>query len=135
MLYIKFSIGHDHYIPTVYHNKYINLGFSAVCAIILILIFPIFYIQICNLIYNKTSRERYSRRRSTFSSLNSSTSIYIKDSVDLTYYSKKDENSERTVKEVGCWCCKRKVYPPSLSETSNINEEPEPEIRFGTNNY
>ncbi|OMJ77943.1 hypothetical protein SteCoe_22382 [Stentor coeruleus] len=136
MLYIDLYIGHDHYIPEIYHSQYINLAVSIVCAIVLIFIFPLFYIQICNLIYNKTTRERYSyRSRGTFSSLNSSRSIYIKDSVDLTYYSKKDENSERTVKEVGCWCCKRKVYPPSLSETSNINEEPESEERYGTNNY
>ncbi|OMJ72289.1 hypothetical protein SteCoe_29310 [Stentor coeruleus] len=135
MLYIHFSIGYDHYIPKIYHNQYINLGIFAVCAIVLILIFPIFYIQICNLFDNKTSREKYSDRRNTFNSMSSSRSIYIRDSLDLTYYSKKDENSERTVKEVGCLCWKRKIYPPSLSETSNINEELEPEIRFGTNSY
>lgn len=116
-------------IPTFYTSKYISLGVSVFCAGIMIFVFPILYIQICNIIYNKTSRERYAyNRNGIFSSLSSSSSIYIKDSEDWSYYSKKIEQSSASTEiEDGFCCYRRKRKNPHLNRSSNINEEPEQE--------
>lgn len=108
-----------------YRNKYITLGISAFCLIILIFIIPILYIQTCNIIYKKTTHQRYAYNKTwALNSRTSSESFEIRNSEEWSY-SKNNMTLNNTVEIVGYCCWKRKKIPPSLSQTSNINEEPE----------
>jgi palmitoyltransferase ZDHHC13/17 len=103
-------------------NSYAGLVLSVLCCGVILLVMPILYIQLANCFSKKTTHQKYAfRKNGVFSSLTSTSSILIKDSEDWSYFSKKEEQSE--FDEPGC--CRKVVLPPSLSQTSNINEEVE----------
>ncbi|OMJ65210.1 hypothetical protein SteCoe_38800 [Stentor coeruleus] len=116
--------GKNKLIPTETNYKYIDLGISAFCLIILIFVIPILYIQTCNIIYKKKPHQRSHDKSLALNSRTSSETFGIRNSEEWSY-SKNNMTLNSTVEFVRYCCWKKKKIPPSLSQTSNINEEPE----------
>lgn len=88
--------------------------------IVILMILPLLWIQLNNIILKKTTHDKYSyKKNGIFSSLSSTSSILLKDSEDWSYFSKKSENFE-IGEEKGC--CRRASLP-NLNQSSTINEE------------
>lgn len=84
------------------------------------MILPLLWIQLNNIIFKKTTHDKYSyKKNGVVSSLSSTSSILLKDSEDWSYFSKKSENVEID-EDKGC--CGRSNLP-NLNQSSTINEE------------
>ena len=83
-----------------------------------LVVYPIWHIQFLNLLFNRTSYQKYGyKKNGVFSSMSSNGSILLKDSEDWSHYSKKENIFE--VEDKGC--CRKKQQ--RLSETRNINQD------------
>lgn len=106
--------------PPFAYPSFLPLLICLPCGVVVVLILPLLYIQIRNMILKKTSHDKYSyKQNGVLSSMSSTSSILLKDSEDWSYYSKKSEKIELD-EDKGC--CNFKSLP-NLNQTSTINEE------------
>jgi hypothetical protein len=123
MRYFNIHQGNNPYLGSYFSvPEYTPLILSGFCLPVLLLVLPLLWIQISNVLSKKTTHDKYSyKKNGVFSSLSSTSSILLKDSEDWSYFSKKSEKIELDDEE---GCCRRRNLP-LLNQSSTINEENE----------